>query len=462
MSDFIDRKNELESLERIYRSGVAELVILYGRRRVGKTELLKRFFHNKKHLYFLGDLQKEEKLLEMLSKIERYRTGVQYLDFRSWDAFFDYIKELSNERIILVFDEVGYINKSNPAFYSILQKHWDEHLQNTKIMLVLCGSSVSMMEKEVLGYGSPLYGRRTRQIELNSLKYRDARLFFPFSMESEKIEFYSILGGIPAYLNKFNNKRDVLWNIKHLILNTDQFLYKEPKFILLEELREPATYFSILSVLAGGAGKFSEISQKSYVESTKLSKYIQVLIDLRIVERIKPITEKKEMRRNSIYKIKDNYFNFWFRFIHPSISQIEEGTLKPVLERIVEELNDHVSKIFEEVCREVIALEHKEDFAFTRIGSWWDRNDEIDIVALNEKKKNILFGECKWTNKKVDMDVIKNLEIKASFVKWQNDERSEQFAIFSKSGFTAASVKYASDKNISLYTLIEIEKIFAR
>lgn len=460
MAEFIDRKRELEALEERYRSGKAELLVVYGRRRVGKTELLKTFFKDKNHLYFLADMQKEEKLLEIFSGIARTASGREYLELRSWDAFFDYLRELAEDRIVVVLDEVGYLNKANPAFYSILQRHWDEDLSSTKIVLILCGSSVSMMEKEVLGYGSPLYGRRSGQIELKPMSYRDARAFFPKAQEAERIEFYSVLGGVPAYLNKFDIEKDVMKEIRNNILNPEKFLYKEPRFILLEELREPATYFSILSAIAQGARKYNEISQKSYVEPTKLSKYLQVLIDLRLVEKITPITEKKKMRRNSIYKIKDNFFTFWFRFINPNTSMIEEGNIEPVMEQIRRGFKEHTSKVFEDVCREAITIESKNSLSFTSVGSWWDKGEEIDIVAINEGTKDILFGECKWGDKKVDADILLDLERKAEYVKWQHNKRTEHFAVFSKAGFTNTCSRHASEKGIRLYELKDIEEIF--
>lgn len=364
MTEFIDRKRELEALGERYASGKAELLVVYGRRRVGKTELLKTFFKDKNHLYFLADMQKEEKLLEIFSGIARMASGREYLELRSWDAFFNYLKEIAGDRIVVVLDEVGYLNKASPAFYSILQRRWDEHLRSTKIVLILCGSSVSMMEKEVLGYGSPLYGRRTGQIELEPVRYRDARGFFPKTREEEKIEFYSVLGGVPAYLNKFDVEKGLMKEIKNNILNPEKFLYKEPRFILLEELREPATYFSILSAIAQGARRYNEISHKSYVEPTKLSKYLQVLIDLRLVEKITPVTEKKKMRRNSIYRIKDNFFNFWFRFINPNTSMIEEGNIEPVMGQIQRGFKEYVSQVFEDVCREAITIESKKWLIF--------------------------------------------------------------------------------------------------
>lgn len=460
-SKFIDREKELLGLTKRFDSKRAEFIIVYGRRRVGKTELLKQFFKDKRHLYFLADMQKEEKLLEMFSGVARGATGMEYLEFKSWDGIFEYIKELAEKMVVVVFDEVGYINRVNPAFYSILQRHWDEYLRHKKIFLVLCGSSVSMMEKEVLGYGSPLYGRRTGQIELAPLRYRDARRFFPGKKEEEKVELYSVLGGIPAYLNQFDRHKDIYWNIENNILNPEKYLYKEPRFILLEELRNPTTYFSILSAMSYGARKFNEISQKSYVEPSKLTKYLQVLINLRLIERITPVTEGKRLRRNSIYRIKDNFFTFWFRYVNPNTSLIEEGNLGPVMEPLEEGMAGHVSYVFEDVCREAITKKGVYGVPFTKVGSWWERGEEIDVVAINEGTKDILFGECKWTEKKVGRQVIDELKRKAGVVKWKNIARKEHYIVFSKAGFTPSGREYAGECGVDTIDMRGLEGIFS-
>ncbi|MFQ5800670.1 MAG: DUF234 domain-containing protein [Candidatus Hydrothermarchaeales archaeon] len=460
---FIDRDKELSRLREQFDSKKAEFLVVYGRRRVGKTELLKQFFKGKRHIYFLADMQKEERLLEVFSSVAREGSGKGYLEFKSWDGVFEYLRDLAEERIVVVFDEVGYINKANPAFYSILQRHWDEHLRHTKLFLVLCGSSVSMMEKEVLGYGSPLYGRRTGQIELTPLPYRDARQFFQKAGEEERIEFYSVLGGVPAYLNQFDARKDIYWNIKNNVLSPERFLYKEPKFILLEELRDPTTYFSILSAMSQGARRFNKISQKSYVEPTKLTMYLHVLMNLRLIERITQVTETKGTRRNSLYRIKDNFFAFWFRYVNPNTSLIEEGNLEPIMEQLKEDIPRHVSPVFEDVCREtIIELQRTGVYGtpFTKIGSWWEKEEEIDVVALNDNTKEILFGECKWTEKKVDKSVIDALKRKAEIVKWKKKRRKEHYVVFSKSGFTPSCRRYAEEIDVDLIDIEDIKRVF--
>lgn len=464
LEKFVNREYELKILDKRYDAKKPEFLIIYGRRRVGKTELIKRSFEKKKHLYFLGDLRKEEQILKTFSEIVRVSAKKDYLKFDTWDDLFGYIKDSAEkERIIVVFDEVGYINKANRAWYSILQRYWDEHLKNTKIFLILCGSSVSMMEKEVLGYRSPLYGRRTGQIELKPLDYKNVREFFPTRDEKTRIEFYSVLGGIPAYLKQFDEKKDVFENIEKRILCPDEFLYKEPGFILLEELREPTTYFSILTTISQGANKYNEISQNSYVEPNKLSKYLSVLLNLSIVSKTTPIAERKEFRRNTLYSITDNLFNFWFKYVYPHKSLIESGETKHLIHLIKSEFDVYVASAFEDVCKQALKnLSVKKDFPFSiqKVGRWWHKEEEIDIVAVNDDEKAILFGECKWSKKQVKIKTVKELERKSERIEWKR-RRKEYFIFFSRNGFEKEAINYAKEnKNIYLFDLHDISRTF--
>lgn len=463
---FINRERELEGLERRCKSNEAEFVVIYGRRRVGKTMLIKKFFENKKHVYFLADMQKEEVLLNTFSEVVRTETKKEYLEFNNWDGLFKFLTEIAkSERIVVVFDEVGYINRANPAFYSILQRIWDENLRDTNVFLILCGSSISMMERDVLGYGSPLYGRRTSQIELNPMLYKDARAFFPKLGEQKKIEFYSILGGVPAYLRQFDEGRDVFENIREKILDPGMFLYKEPKFILLEELRDPTTYFSILTAISQGARKFNEISQKSYVEQNKLSKYLSVLLNLRLIDKTIPVTERKDFTRNTLYRISDRLFEFWFEFVSPHISSIETGDTEIVIKEIKTDFNRFVSHAFEDMCRQFLwELNRQQELpiTLTKIGTWWHKGNEIDIVGVNEKKKAILFGECKWQDKKVGKNVVDNLLTKKDLVDWHKTKRKEYFAIFSKTGFEKSCMDYCRENKILTFDLNDFTVTFDR
>ncbi len=454
---FIDRKEELSTLIERYDSGRAEFIVIYGRRRVGKTELIKEFFKGKEHVYYLANKTDDKLQLKKLTE----RTANSFHEraplIEDWSEFFEYLSEKAGrERLIFVIDEFPYLIASNKAIPSLFQGGWDEHLRTTRIFFLLCGSSIAMMELKVLGHKSPLYGRRTGQLKIQPLGFKEARLFFEGLDIKSQIINYSILGGIPLYLNEFNAKKDLFSNIKQNILRKDSILYEEPSFLLKGELREPTTYFLILETLSKGSVRLNEISTKTYIDVHKLPKYLGVLENLRYVKRIYPVTEKKSKPKNSLYVIRDNFFRFWFRFVYPYLSDIEEGDIDAVISVIRRDLDSFVSFSFENICEQFLRELKKKNglpFKFSKIGKWWHRGNEIDIVAINPETKEILFAECKWRNKPVGVNTYRELREKSKMVNWYNDERKEYFALFSKTGFTPELRK----ENVLLFDLKDFE-----
>jgi len=433
---FVNREIELETLEKRFKTNKPELFILYGRRRVGKTELIKQFMKDKPHIYFLSDKRHEKEQLKEFSK----KIGEFFIDkllinrgFGDWIDVFEYLKEKLKNRIIFVIDEFPFLMTANKAIPSIFQKGWDEYLQNTKVFLILCGSSIAMMEKGTLSYKSPLYGRRTGQWKLDPLNFHEAQEFFPNYSIEKKIEVFSILGGIPAYLKQFDDMKDIFYNIEEKILKRDSFLYNEPEFVLREELKEPKTYFSILKNLSFGKTKLNEIATSLEMERNKVSMYLSILENLDIVGRLIPVTERHPHKsRKGLYFIKDNFFKFWFRFVFPNRGDIEVGKTEDVLKNeIIPNFNQFVSLVFEDICVEII--KRKSLFNFERIGRWWYKDKEIDIVALNEQTKEILFVECKWQDNVNARKILEELKEKSKFVDWNKDKRKEYYAVFAKS-----------------------------
>ena len=461
MMKFVNRKEELEFLERKYASKEAELVILYGRRRIGKTELILNFIKNKEAIYFLGRLESRAEtikrfnntLMEFFKDIELAKRPL-----RSWDEIFDYLGEKIKNRLVVIFDEFPFIVEKFPEIVSILQDKWDSKLRKTKIMLILCGSSISMMEKHTLSYKSPLYGRRTGQWMVDKLKVKHLPEFFPSYTLEDLIIVYSCLDTIPGYLTKFSPKKKVWDNIKEKILTKGEFLYEEIEILLREEFRDPSNYMSIISAIAGGMNKFNEIYQFTGLDKSLLSKYLYILERLRIIERIFPITssvKKKIKGKDANYALKDNFFDFWFRFVYPSKQELEEGKCDSVLERIKRDINAYLGNKFENFAEEV--LKETEIFHFTKIGKWWHKDKEIDIVALSEKTKEILFAECKWQNKINALKIIKELTEKTEYMQWHNKERKESFAIFAKS-FTKRIEEFEG-KKVYCFDLRDLERI---
>jgi len=452
---FIDRERELFSLNDFWKDNKPQLIVIYGKRRIGKTELIKQFIKDKPHIYFLAQKISEQENLKMLGKLvgEYYDDNILKANgFNNWQMFFEYLKKHINKRIVIVIDEFSYLAESNKGISSIFQAGWDEYLKETPIYLILCGSSISMMEQEVLGYKAPLYGRRTGQIFLKPFKFYEASEFFPDLSFEKKLIFFSITGGNPSYLNKINPVDSLEENLKKHFLSPESPFYSEVEFLLHEELREPRNYFAILKAIAFNKTKVSEIVNETGFEKNFVIKYLSILEDLQIVQKEVPITEKNPLKsRKGIYKLQDQFFKFWFKYILPNKSKIEEGRTDIVFENILNDFNFLVAENYEKVAQEIVLKNEDKFFSIERIGRWWDKNEEIDIVALNEKENKILFGEVKWSNKPIGVNVYEDLKRKVKIVSWGNEDRIEYFSLFSKNGFTDDMKKVAKMENVILF-----------
>ncbi len=449
---FINREQEIESLEQMYRSGNAEFFVLYGRRRIGKTELLLQFCKNKHSIYFLASQQQEHDHLQQLKQVAQHVIDdplLQNITFNDWETALIYFAQKSQqERLILVLDEFQYLCEDNAALPSLIQRFWDLHGKNSNLFLILCGSQVSFMEREVLAERSPLYGRRTGQLQLMPMSYRDSGRFFSEYAFKEKMIVYGILGGIPAYLNRFAyrsfpnsqevSRRTIEQHIKEQFLTPQGYLFDEANFLLRMELREPRIYASILHAIANGSTQLNEISQRVQMDRTKTNKYISVLRDLGMVKRITPITERVPQKsRKGLYKLADNYLNFWYRFIQPNRSLIESGNADLVYREMIEpHLPDYMGGIFEDVCRQYVARywNEKLKIAPKRIGAQWGSELEIDVLTENIENSHWI-GECKWHEAPIGENVLNQLIEKVSKlpIPWQQKPR---YLLFSAGGFT--------------------------
>lgn len=445
MERFIDREEELETLESEYRRKGSAMVVLYGRRRVGKTTLLSKFIENRKALFFLASEESEGINRAAFKEKAADFTGNELLrqvDAKSWDVIFKAITDYQcNEKKIIVIDEFQYIGKSNPAFPSIFQRIWEEQLKDANVMVVLCGSLISMMRSQTLAYDSPLYGRRTAQIRLKQIPFSYYGEFFPDKSLKDQIERYAITGGVPKYIELFGDEENLYDSINSHVLNRSGYLYDEPHFLLQQEVTEIGSYFSVIRAIAAGNAKLSNIACMIEVKATSLTKYLKTLIDLDILEREVPVTEQNpERSKKGLYRIKDNYIRFWFAFVYPNMSFIESGNKQIVMNKIKANLIDnHIAYVYEDVCREYmwqLNAEGKWDFNFSKIGRWWDSKDEIDIAAVDEEGGNLILGECKFWKNPVGANVLTHLEQKAPSVKWRNNARNVHYVLFSASGFT--------------------------
>lgn len=446
MAQFVDREAEMDTLSSEYNREGSSLVILYGRRRVGKTTLITKFIKDKKALFFLASEEAEAQNRNDFKNKAADFIGNELLksaEVKNWDVIFKAIADTTFEsKPVIVIDEFQYIGKSNPAFPSIFQRIWEELLKTKPVMVILCGSLISMMESQTLSYSSPLYGRRTAQIHLKQIPFRYYHEFFPQKSRRELIEMYSVTGGVPKYIELFAEGSDIYQSIENCILNRSGYLYDEPHFLLQQEVSEVGSYFSIIRAIAAGSRKLSAISAVLECKATSLTRYLRTLMDLDLLEREVPVTEENpEKSKKGLYRIKDNYIRFWFAFVYPNMSFIESGNGRIVMDKIRKSLiSRHTAFVYEDICREQmweLNVSGIWPFHFSKIGRWWDAKSEIDIAAIDPEGNNLILGECKYWKEPAGPNILRELELKAQRVAWKKDERRVWYILFSAAGFTS-------------------------
>lgn len=444
---FYHREQELKALNNWWKEKKSHLVIVYGKRRVGKTALILEFAKNKPTLFHLAERLDPRLQLKKISQ----EIGVFFQDayvseygFSDWEQLFKYIAQ-KNQKIVIIVDEFPYLVEADPAIPSIFQKGWDLYLSKSKTLLILCGSSVGMMEKHTLLYGAPLYGRRSGQILVQPFNFFDLKEIFSKKNFEEKLLVYSTVGGTITYLKNFLEKKSFWKLVEKYILGKEQFLYEEVEFLLREEFREPRNYFSVLLALSLGKRKLSEIINFTGFDKSTLSAYLGILQQLLIVKKEVPVTEKMpEKSRKGLYRISDNFFEFWFRYVFRNKQLIEQGSSSEVLKIIKKDISELVGQNYETIAGEWIRRNFKNKFQY--IGKWWDNNDEIDVVGFNQETKEIIFGEVKWSNRPVGTNIFFSLKRKAENVLWNNDNRIEYYILFSKNSFTSEMKKIAKER----------------
>ncbi len=497
---FVNRKEELARLEQEYGSGSFSFTVVYGRRRVGKTELISHFLKDKPHIYFLADRRGTEANLARFRK----RTAEVFGDYEpkldTFDEVFGYIKAKweqgsdwkivrekagesrekhgkagnagkmgkgerreKREKLVIAIDEFSYLAQEDESIPSVFQLIVDEILKDGPFHLVLCGSSVSMMEKSVLAYSSPLYGRRTSQLKIEPIRFRHLPGFFPEMSPEELVQAYGAAGGVPFYLRFFDPALSFRENLEKAFFSKEAVLYTEGEFLLKEELRDPSTFMNILSAIASGATRPGKIADRSFLEAKDLPYYLDVLMKLGFVRKEHPAADKPTTKK-TIYRIDDPFLRFWFRFILAHRDELEINDRAPVLEDLAGNYPGFLGETFEQISREfLLALNAagKLPFRFKKIGRQWGKipkapkgknNYEIDLCALNPETREMLFCECKWQDRPVDTDVYHALKEKAGHVQWLPD-RKAYFAIISKKGFTEELREVAEKEGVLLLTL---------
>ncbi len=451
---FVNREKELNSLENWYTTPGAHLVILYGRRRVGKTQLCLEFIKDKPSIYFLAEKLPISHQLKHLSQ----KVGGYFKDdilatrgAADWEQLFKYLAE-KEEPLVLVIDEFPYLVESEKGIAATFQKGWDLYLKDSPVFLILSGSSVSMMIEHTLGYKAPLYGRRSGQIQLQPFLFNALNQVFPRRSFEEKLLIFAIAGGIPAYLEVFADRPEPIKEIlQETVFERDHFLSREVEFLLQQELREPRNYLAILTAIANKCTRLSEIMNATGFEKSTLSRYLSILQDLGFVKREVPVTEKYPSRSKSgSYQISDNFVKFWFQVVFDHPEQLEQGRKDFFLSQLDKLKTSLLAETYEQIAREMVRTSPKIFPRFERVGRWWSADSEIDVVGLNKQENRLLVGEVKWTKRPVDESVFQKLKSTASQIAWGDSATERQFALFSRSGFTKEMLARAQTENVVL------------
>ena len=445
--DFFGRKTELTKLDKRYDDNNFECIVIYGRRRVGKTALINRFCDGRKTIYFSALNSTSVDNLRALSKSiyqTTYPNAESFPEYHSYDDAFNEITRLAkDERIIFVIDEYPYLAKAEASISSMLQHLIDHVWQDSKLFIILCGSSMNFMQHQVLGYESPLYGRRTAQFKIEPLDYKEVANFNNELIPEEYAYIYGITGGIPHYINKLNVIKDVDEALLNNFFDTSSYLFEEPENLIKQELREPALYNAIVSAIAGGSSKLNEIATKVGIETSTASKYLNVLLELGIVKKETPFGQK--IGKKTIYLLEDELFRFWYRFVPKNMSVIASDRMRMVYDSAVKvHLHDYMGIVFEKMCKQYL-LYYAENLPFeiADIGQWWGTDTtskkevQIDIVAsavnTDSAVKKYIIGSCKFINEKVGIEEFNVLRKYAS-VYGMGDEY--YYYMFSLNGFT--------------------------
>lgn len=452
MKEFFGREFELEELESLYASDKFEMIVVYGRRRTGKTALFNKFIQDKNVIYYTPSKGTEQHNAESLSQaaFEFDHPGTDdpgpvYPSLK--DALNEVFRRSMEQRIIFAIDELPDLLESIPGSGSILQHLIDQYEHKCKLFFLVNGSSISVMEDEVLRYKAPLYGRKTAQFKLAPFTFAQMRRFVPDFSGEQQAMCYGFFGGIPKYLQMVDDSKPVEECVKRLFFKTDGLLFEEPYNLLKDELREPGVYQDILHYIASGASRIKDISDKAHITTSSASKFCETLCGLDLVAKETPAGESTE--KKTLYSIKDHMVRFWYTFVYPNKPYILRNMTGLVWNRVEKQISTYMGPVFEEICQEYLwemLKAGKCDVFFTDLGHWWGNNpvtkseQEIDIMGI-EDDHTALFAECKWTNAPVDQGVINGLITKASMFPYPR----KVFYFFAKSGFTQGALDLAAN-----------------
>lgn len=458
---FIGRERELASLNERFRSQKFEFAVVYGRRRVGKTTLLNEFLNGKKNIsYTATETNAKQNLYDLSRCIFSAMGQADGASFETYQAAFEAVfKFAQTQRMVFVIDEYPYLAESAPEVASILQKLIDQNKDTSQLFLILCGSSMSFMENQVLGYKSPLYGRRTCQYKIQPFDFFETKEYFSKFSPIDVAVIYGITGGTPLYVSMMDEEASLAENIKNNFLTANAYLYEEPTNLIKQECRDAGGYNAVILALANGATRISDIASKTGIGQTLVVDYLKKLIGLGLVKRETPFGTLNS--KKSIYTICDSMFRFWYRFVPENIPNISRGLVDNAYRRVETHISEFMGPVFEEICKQYLwrKLEQKAcPVNFLNIDRWWGTDplrkcpSEIDIIG-DDGESTGLFAECKWTNSPIDLCILELLMQRSAIFSYE----FRHFFLFGKSGFTEGCIKKAGQLgNVHLVRYLDI------
>jgi len=456
MTGFVNRKEELSRLRELYGSDEPELAVIYGRRRLGKTELIKESVENHDNVVVYQAREKTAslQLQQFIEQASEVHPGVEQLR-EDWELVLQY---LADRDTTVVLDEFPYLVEQDQSLPSVIQAMFDHELDESEATIVLVGSSISMMEEAALLGNSPLYGRSSLKLDIRQLPFGAAMEFFDdaYSPE-EQVLAWGVFGGVPYYLEEVSPEATLGENIQKIILSRHGSLHNEPDYVLRMELKEPTRYFSIMEAIAGGNVSRNEIAGETGIEYNQLSRYLNRLSRLRLIDNQVPVTEQKQRSKRGRYYLRDQLFRFWFNFMYGNESQYDELGERAYTEVIEPEIADFVSQPFEDLCRSALRTLYPE-YTVTEAGRWWYNGHEIDVVGLTDEG-TLIAGECKFQESPVGYDVFSKLQDHTDELRWnpQQGDRKEEYAVFSRSGFKKSVEEAAGERgNLRLFTVDDV------
>ncbi|MDD2957123.1 MAG: ATP-binding protein [Lachnospiraceae bacterium] len=471
---FIGREKEIASLENLYNKKKFGMSVIYGRRRIGKSTLITQFLQGKKAIFYTATKVGSERNFALFTRqvIAALDPELEDVAFSSLEMLFDYItRKLTDEKLIIAIDELPYWAEKDEAFLSVLQKYIDTKWLDKNLMLILCGSALSFMEKKVLSEKSPLFGRRDNQIRLEAFNYRDSALFVPDYSYEDKAICYGITGGVAKYLSMIDPALSLDENIKSLFFQKDGYLFDETRNLLIQEFTDITPVNNIIEQIANGENTINTIAGKMKENNTTVLYSLDRLIGVGLVEKKKCITEEKNKKKTQ-YVLKDSMFKFWYEFIPKAYSVIELGEGEIYYERVVRPLlHSFMGSVFEEMCRYYTlerGVRSEFDSFITNVGTWWgaetvtddngkkrNQSTDIDVVGISEIDKTAVIGECKFKNEKIDKGIYDTIQRRAALI--SGKYRVKTILLFSLAGYTDWVIENRG-KDTKLITLEELYK----